>query len=51
MLRVAELALKHGYSIEEISHAYDFFAFEGIIDDGADPKDPDHRAGQRGQPR
>lgn len=38
VLRVAESALKHGYSIEEISHAYDFFfAFEGIIDDGAQP--------------
>jgi hypothetical protein len=37
VLRVAESALKHGHSIEEISHAYDFYAFEGVIDDGADP--------------
>jgi hypothetical protein len=37
VLRVAQSALKHGYSIEEISHAYDLYAFEGIIDDGADP--------------
>lgn len=37
MLRVAESALKHGCSIEEISHAYDLYMFEGVIDDGADP--------------
>ncbi|KBR61990.1 hypothetical protein MAA44156_04461 [Mycobacterium avium subsp. avium] len=37
MLRVAQSALKHGYSIEEISHAYDNYVFEGTIDDGADP--------------
>lgn len=37
MLRVGESALKHGYSVEEISHAYDYFVFEGIIDDGSDP--------------
>ena len=37
MLRVAQSALKHGYSIEEISHVYDFFVYEGVIDDGVDP--------------
>jgi len=33
---VAESALKHGLTTEEISYAYDFYAFEGIMDDGAD---------------
>lgn len=37
MLRVAESALRHGYSVEQISHAYDYYVFEGVIDDGADP--------------
>lgn len=37
VLRVAKSALKHGCSVEEISHAYDYYVFEGIIDDGADP--------------
>jgi hypothetical protein len=37
VLRVEDSALKHGYSIEEISHAYDMAIFEGIVGDEAEP--------------
>src|SRR5947208_1060469 len=37
VLRVHKSALKHGYSIEEISHAYDMALYEGEFDPDNDP--------------
>jgi hypothetical protein len=37
VLRVAASATKHGYSIEDISHAYDMVVFEGVVDPDAEP--------------
>lgn len=37
MLRVVESALKHGFSIEDVSHAYDMWLYEGVIDGDAEP--------------
>jgi len=37
VLRVYESALKHGYTIENISHAVDMALYEGILDEDSDP--------------
>lgn len=37
VLRIADSALKHGYSREEVSHAYDMAVYEGVIDADAEP--------------
>lgn len=37
MLRVAKSALKRGYSIEDISHAYDLYQYEDVIDHDSEP--------------
>jgi hypothetical protein len=37
VLRIADSALKHGYSREEVSHAYDMAVYEGVIDPDAEP--------------
>ena len=37
MLRIADSALKHGCTREDISHAYDRWLYEGVVDDDADP--------------
>jgi hypothetical protein len=37
VLRIADAALKHGYSREEISHAYDMALIEGVVDADAKP--------------
>jgi len=47
VFRVADTALKHGCSIEEISHAYDMWRFEDYLDADSEPPKvltigPDH---------
>ena len=37
MLRVHKSALKHGYSIEDISHALDMALYEAVVDEDHDP--------------
>ena len=37
MLRVHESALKHGCTIEDISHAVDMALYEALLDDENDP--------------
>jgi hypothetical protein len=37
VLRVAASALKHNFTIEDISHAYDMALFEGYADQEAEP--------------
>lgn len=37
MLRVHESALKHGYTIEDISHAIDMAIYENVLDEDNDP--------------
>lgn len=37
VLRIGESALKHGYSREEISHAFDMAVYEGVVDGDAEP--------------
>lgn len=37
VLRIADTALKHGYSREEISHAYDMWQHESVLDSDAEP--------------
>ena len=37
MLRVHKSALKHGCTIEDISHAVDMAMYEGILDEDNDP--------------
>jgi hypothetical protein len=39
VLRIADTALKHGYSREEVSHAYDMAVYEGVVNpDAEQPK-------------
>lgn len=37
VLRIAESALKHGCTREEISHAFDLYVSEWLIDENTDP--------------
>jgi hypothetical protein len=37
MLRIADSALEHGWTREEISHAYDLAIFDKYLDQDADP--------------
>ncbi len=37
MLRVHSSALKHGCTIEDISHAVDMALYENVLDEGSDP--------------
>lgn len=37
VLRVAQSALKRGHTIEDISHAYDLYQYEDVIDPDAEP--------------
>ena len=37
MLRVHGSALKHGFTIEDISHAIDMALYEGLLDEDNDP--------------
>lgn len=37
VLRIADSALKHGCSREDVSHAYDMALFEGVVDADAEP--------------
>ena len=36
MLRIHDSALKHGYTREDISHAYDMALHEGVLDEDTD---------------
>jgi hypothetical protein len=36
-LRIHDSALRHGSSREDISHAYDLFLYETVLDEDADP--------------
>jgi hypothetical protein len=37
VLRIGPSALKHGYSREDISHAYDMYIWEDVIDPDREP--------------
>lgn len=49
VLRIHDSALKHGYTREDISHAYDMYLYEGPLPEDTDPPKllvigPDHAA-------
>lgn len=37
MLRVHKSALKHGCSVEDVSHAFDMALYEDVVDEDHDP--------------